>query len=308
MRRSGLLLHPTSLAGGPIGSLGAPAREFVDFLVEAGQSVWQVLPIGPTGLGFSPYMATGAFAVGSMLVSRVWLADRGLLAPDEMLELDLRGPVDLATAEALRRSILAAAFEAFDAADEDYRAFCGEASAWLDDFADFSVLFRTHHGRAWTFWSRGLRDREPAALDAFRQNRQRALDRVRFEQWVLDRQWKSLREYANGRGIELIGDVPIFVSHDSSDVWANRELFELDHIGRPTAVAGVPPDYFSETGQRWGNPLYRWDAMADAGYQWWIDRFRRTFDLFDAVRVDHFRGFEAYWRVPADEDTAINGC
>lgn len=300
MRRSGLLLHPTSLPGGPIGTLGAEARAFVDFLAEAGQSAWQMLPVGP---GRSPYMGLSVFAGNPFLIDPGELVADGLLKPSE-LPLDVRGPVDFALVESESRRVLDLAVARFDDTDADYAAFNDRANDWLGEWAAFSVLEAAYSGALWVDWAPEHRDRNPAALSKLDTA---AVRRARVVQYLFDRQWRKLRAYASERGVELIGDIPIFVGHGSVDVWANRDLFDLDARGRCNAISGVPPDYFSPTGQRWGNPLYRWDAMAAEGYAWWIDRFEAAFALFDAVRVDHFRGFEAYWRIPADAETAIDG-
>jgi 4-alpha-glucanotransferase len=296
-RSSGLLLHPTSLAGGPeSGDLGGEARRFVDFLADAGQSWWQMLPVGPAGYGGSPYSAQSAFAGNPMLVSLDRLADDGLLrAQDRALP---------------RERQLRAAFAAFGTAGghADLDAFAGEARGWLDDFALYRALKRAHGELQWTRWPAALRDRAPAALAEARATFADEIAYVRFVEWRFWRDFAALRAHAHARGVALIGDIPIFTAHDSADVWQRRDLFTLDPAtGEPSLVAGVPPDYFSETGQRWGNPLYRWDRMRAQGFAWWIDRFRAMLSAFDAVRIDHFIGFSRYWEIPADEATAIKG-
>lgn len=300
MRRSGLLLHPTSLPGGPIGTLGAEARAFVDFLHASGQRAWQMLPVGP---GRSPYMGLSAFAGNPLLIDARDLVADGLLSPEE-LPPDLAGPVDFELAEAESRRVLALAVSRFDDSDRDFAVFNDAANDWLGEWAAFAVLHERFDGRSWVDWPREYRDRDPSALARLDTE---ALLARRIEQYLFAKQWRALRRYANERGVELIGDIPIFVGHGSADVWANRELFDLDGRGNPIAIAGVPPDYFSPTGQRWGNPLYRWDRIEAEDWGWWIDRFRTAFALFDAVRVDHFRGFEAHWRIPADAATAMEG-
>jgi 4-alpha-glucanotransferase len=313
-RRGGVLLHPTSLPGGHgIGGLGASARAFVDWLEAAGQRLWQVLPLSPVSYGNSPYTATSAFAGSALLIDLEALREAGWLEGDPGSDAPPDGArVDFDAVAAHRARWLAAAFVGFEArasAQEraSLAAFCAREAAWLEDFVCFEVLVGLHDGALWTSWPRALRERDPAALAALAREHAPALARARFLQWVFDEQWSSLRAYARQRGVEVVGDIPIFVSLQSADVWARPALFCLGEGGAPEVVAGVPPDYFSAQGQRWGNPLYRWDAMAAQGYQWWIERFARSARLFDAVRVDHFRGFAAYWEIPASEETAING-
>ena len=295
-RTSGVLLHPTSLPGGHEGGqLDAEARAFVDFMASAGQRWWQMLPVGPTGYANSPYSAQSAFAGNPALVAIDRLVDDGLLAAAYSGK-----PHDTA---------LRAAFEAFrhGRANRDFRAFTTEAAGWLDDFALYRAIKRAHGEAQWTLWPAPLRDRDPNALLGARVAFADEIAFVRFVQWRFARDWRALRDYAHARGIGLIGDIPIFMAHDSADVWKTRELYYLARSGEPTLVAGVPPDYFSETGQRWGNPLYRWDRMRRTGYAWWIQRFRATLSAFDAVRLDHFIGFTRYWAIPGTEPTAING-
>ena len=293
-RTSGVLLHPTSLPGG---DLGATAREMVDFLAAAGQSWWQMLPVGPTGYGNSPYSAQSAFAGNPALVSFERLVADGILGAAD--RPDVCG------------GHLANAFVAFSrnggADNPDFRRFTEETRAWLDDFAIYRAIKTVQGEVQWTRWPAPLRDRDAAALARFREETRQEIDFVRFVQWRFFGDWQLLREYAHARGIGLIGDLPIFLAHDSADVWLNRHQFFLDDAGEPTLVAGVPPDYFSATGQRWGNPLYRWAEMRATGFAWWIARFRATLALFDAVRLDHFIGYTRYWAIPAREPTAIKG-
>jgi len=315
-RSSGLLLHPSSLPGPwGIGDLGPAAYQFVDALVRAGQSLWQLLPLGPTGYGDSPYQCFSAFAGNPLLVSPDRLVDLGLLdraeleraAAEHSLSPDA---VDYGAVYHFKLPLLRRSFERLGASPElaaAFRRFREEQAGWLDDYALFMTLKDAHGGAGWNSWDPGLRDREPAALAAARQEHAAAIEIQQFLQFLFYSQWAPLKAYANERGISIIGDAPIFVAYDSADVWANRELFFLDDEGNPTVVAGVPPDYFSATGQRWGNPLYRWDRMRRDGYAWWVARLRQTFTQVDILRLDHFRGFAAYWEVPADQDTAING-
>jgi 4-alpha-glucanotransferase len=289
-RTSGVLLHPTSLPGG---DLGAAAREMVDFLTAAGCSWWQMLPVGPTGYGNSPYSAQSAFAGNPGLVSTERLFAEGLLTP-----ADRARPPE----ERLR-----AAFDGAGGRFDTSGGFAAEARDWLDDFALYRAIKAAHGQVQWTRWPAPLRDRDPDALARFREAHARELDFERFVQARFFADWRALRAYAHERGVALIGDLPIFLAHDSADVWLNRGQFHLDEAGEPTLVAGVPPDYFSATGQRWGNPLYRWAEMRATGFAWWIARFRSALSLFDAVRLDHFIGYERYWAIPAREPTAIKG-
>lgn len=313
-RRSGLLLHPTSLpGGGGMGSFGASARQFVDFLAEAGQRLWQMLPLGPVSYGNSPYTATSAFAGNPYLIDLAELHQLGWLQVDPLADAPEDGwRADFEAASQHRERWLRRAFEGFEAratqAQRDQlAAYCQEQASWLEDFAKFQVLSARYEDQLWTTWPAEHRLRQPEAMQALEAEAAVELRRARFIQWVFERQWQALRAYANEQHIEVVGDIPIFVSLHSADVWAHRELFFLDEEGAPTVVAGVPPDYFSETGQRWGNPLYRWDVMAQDQYAWWVSRFARSVQMFDAVRVDHFRGFEAYWEIDADSPTAIDG-
>jgi 4-alpha-glucanotransferase len=314
-RSSGVLLHPTSLPG-PHGSgdFGESAYHFVDWLAGAGQRLWQMLPLGGIGPGNSPYMSTSAFAGNVLLVDLTDLAKEGWLT-----ELDLQPvpglaaeKVDYAAMYPFRMERLARAAAAFaergtPAQRDEYEAFCARHARWLDDYTLFMSLAEAHHWQDWPDWPAPLARREPEALATARQSRAERIAFWRFCQWAFDRQWRRLKAYANGKGVEIIGDAPIFIAAMSAEVWASQHLFELDAAGRPTVVAGVPPDFFSATGQRWGNPLYRWSEHAKDGFAWWIERIRHTFDLVDIVRIDHFRGFAGYWEIPASEPTAIAG-
>ncbi len=314
-RSCGVLLHPTSLPG-PHGSgdLGAGAYQFIDWLASAGQRLWQVLPLGPTGAGNSPYMSPSAFAGHPLLVDLGDLHQRGWLTAAEIEDgaPSTTDRVDYAVVLPWRMQRLALAADRFassadPAARAQYRRFCDEQVGWLEDYALYTVLAAAQPGRSWAAWPDGLAAREPLAMSRARSRLAAQLDACRFVQWCFYRQWQTLREYAHAKGIRMFGDTPIFVAHDSADVWAHPGLFELDDSGQPLAVAGVPPDYFSATGQRWGNPLYRWEAHAVTGFDWWRRRIRHALDSFDLLRVDHFRGFAAYWRIPVHEATAIHG-
>lgn len=315
-RSSGVLLHVSSLASaGGIGDLGPAAYEFVGFLGEAKQHVWQVLPLGPTGYGNSPYASSSAFAGNPYLISLEVLAEWGWIGLDRLEGLPgAGGAADFEAVEARKLPLLyeaagnflerGAGNGALWAAFED---FCRAQAGWLDDYALYAQARRVYNTGAWTAWPEGLRRREAEALRAFADEHGRALGEERALQFAFARQWANLRAAAAGHGIRVLGDIAIFVNMDSADVWVHPELFELDEKLHPVRVAGVPPDYFSATGQRWGNPLYRWEVLEARGYDWWTARVARARELYDIVRLDHFRGFEAYWAIPASEPTAVNG-
>jgi 4-alpha-glucanotransferase len=314
-RSSGVLLHPTSLPG-PYGSgdLGDEAHRFIDFLASAGQRWWQMLPVGPLGYGNSPYSVQSAFAGSPLLVSLEALAADGLLARSNLESVGHfpADRVDFGPVIAAREAMLSQAHAAFTRRSEPsevarFQAFCAENERWLEDYALFGALKSAFEGAPWTAWEPSLRDRQPRALAEARRRHRDAIAFHRFTQYLFDQHWKALRAAATERGVGLIGDLPIFVAHDSADVWQHRELFYLDERGQPEVVAGVPPDYFSSTGQRWGNPLYRWKRMAKTGFAWWVDRLRVTLQRFDAVRLDHFIGFQRYWEIPATCPTAVEG-
>jgi len=314
-RSSGILLHPTSLPGRfGIGDLGQAAYRFVDFLAQAGQSYWQMLPLNPTGYADSPYQTLSAFAGNPMLISPQKLVEAGHLAEADLADTPAfpAGQVDFGPIIPYKMDLLdraCANFQAHAPSDEQasLARFCDEQAFWLDDFALFMALKETHDLRLWNEWETGAATRQPEALARWKESLAGRIENQKYRQWQFFEQWLALKQYANERGIRIIGDIPIFVSMDSADVWANPHLFHLDEQLRPTVVSGVPPDYFSETGQLWGHPLYRWDVMAQEGYAWWIARFRVAFTQADVMRIDHFRGFYNYWEVPAGEKTAING-
>ena len=314
-RSSGIILHPTSLPGRyGIGELGREAYRFLDFLSDAGQKIWQVLPLGPTGFGDSPYQSFSAFAGHPLLIDLEDLAERGLLSRAD-LDAAPQFPEDQADFDCvlefklplLRKAAGEFSAHASPADSADFNAFTARHAAWLDDFALYMALKSAHGGFAWTRWPRPLAVRAPEALAEARQALASEIHAQKFAQWIFFRQWTRLRDACRDRGIRIMGDIPIYVAHDSADVWANPDLFRLDDHGNPTVVAGVPPDYFSAGGQLWGNPIYRWDVMERRGYGWWIERLRATLRMMDMIRLDHFRGFEAYWEVPAGERTAQNG-
>ena len=314
-RASGVLLHPTCLPGPyGIGEIGPEAVRFLDFLHTTGQRLWQILPIGPTSYGDSPYQAMSTFAGNPLWIGFDWLVEDGLLDKKALKDFPKfpLGKVDFGAVIPARTKILKAVCESFDAKASDemkaeFAAFREASSAWLADYALFAALKDANGGVPWTQWAPELAKRDPVALDSARKEHGAAIRDVELVQYLFDRQWKRLRALAAERRVKFIGDIPIFVAHDSADVWAHPELFHLDENGKPTVVAGVPPDYFSQTGQLWGNPLYDWEANRREGYAWWMARLKRVFDLVDIVRIDHFRGFEAYWEIPGGETTAING-
>ena len=308
-RQSGILLHPTSLPSPfGIGDLGPAAYRFVDWLARAGQSLWQVLPLGPTGYADSPYQCFSSFAGNPLLVSPEWLRGAGLLTQAELDAVPAlpADRVDYGPVIEVKNALLRKAFGRF-AGGQEYAAFCQANAAWLDDYALFAALKQAHNLAPWTTWESDLVQRVPAALTRERERLSREMEFVKFVQFNFFAQWDALHRYARERDIRIIGDVPIFVAHDSADVWSHPELFYLCADGQPSMVAGVPPDYFSETGQLWGNPLYRWGLMAKQDYAWWIARMRAVLRLVDIVRLDHFRGFEAYWAIPWPAETAIHG-
>ncbi|HEU0199280.1 MAG TPA: 4-alpha-glucanotransferase [Burkholderiaceae bacterium] len=318
-RRSGIVLHPTALPG-PHGSgdFGPGAYHFVDWLAQAAQSVWQVLPLTPIGPGNSPYAGASAFAGNPLLVALEPLIERGWLAPVEAAATAHFDPrrVDFGRVIAFRRAQLAAAAAGFFAhasgAERDaFEAYCAREAGWLDDYALFMALDEaqqhTTATRTWPHWDGPLARREPVALASARRRLAEAVRFWQFVQWCFDSQWAALKAYANGKGIHVMGDLPIFVAHHSADCWARPELYHFDERFEPLVVAGVPPDYFSATGQRWGSLLYRWDVMEREHFAWWIARMRRQLAWADLVRIDHFRGFAGYWEIPAASPTAIDG-
>ncbi|RME81105.1 MAG: 4-alpha-glucanotransferase [Caldilineae bacterium] len=310
-RQAGILLHPTSLPSPfGIGDLGQEAYHFVDWLAGARQRLWQVLPLGPTGYGDSPYQCFSAFAGNPLLIDLRDLVERGYIMLEDLAVPPFpRERVDYGPVILWKREILAQAFNQFQTAapPDAYCSFVEQESGWLQDYALFMALKDEHGGRPWPEWDPALRDRDSQALA---RARERLSERIRFhcfQQWIFFEQWLALKRYANQRGIRIIGDIPIYVAMDSADAWSQREMFHFDEEGRPTVVAGVPPDYFSPTGQLWGNPIYRWDRMAADGYAWWIERFKANLRLYDVIRVDHFRGFYNYWQVPGGAATAVDG-
>jgi 4-alpha-glucanotransferase len=313
-RSGGLLLHPTSLPGPyGIGDLGPNAYHWVEALVHAKQTWWQILPLGPTGYGDSPYQCFSAFAGNPYLVSPDRLIDDGLIKKADVVGLNFPAShVDFGPVIEFKVALLSKAWENFQGGAAahlraEFEQFSAEQAAWLDDFALFMAIKDAHGGVSWLEWELPARTREAATLQAARTAHADRLGLHKFRQFLFFRQWFALKKFANERGVKFIGDVPIFVSSDSSDVWANPELFQLEPDRRPRFVAGVPPDYFSATGQLWGNPLYDWAALKQTGYAWWIERMRAMLAQVDLIRVDHFRGFEAYWEIPFGMPTAEVG-
>jgi 4-alpha-glucanotransferase len=317
-RAGGVLLHPTSLPSRfGIGDLGEGAYQFINFLAKSGQSVWQVLPLGPTGYADSPYQSFSAFAGNPLLISPDILVQDGYLPASAVANVpdfpDKK--VDYGWVISYKEGLLSEAYRHFKSAGDErkhaaFEKFCESSASWLEDYALFKAIknYQFNIGaNVWTQWPKPIALRNPKALKGWGNLLSKEVDLQKFQQFLFFEQWLALKKAANERGIRLFGDVPIFVAFDSADVWANPDLFYLDEQGEPTVIAGVPPDYFSETGQRWGNPLYRWEKMANNDYTWWADRLRMAFTQVDIVRIDHFRGFEAYWEIPAEEETAVVG-
>ena len=302
-RRVGVLLHPTSLPDTPgQGDLGKQAYRFVDFLAESGSTIWQMLPLGPPHGDLSPYQCQSVHAANPLLISLDDLVERGWLSEDPS------PPIDFEQAITYRHQRLKEAYQGFvkQGASKEYAQF-KTTHPWVEDYGLFRALKAEHQGAAWKEWAKPYRDREAQALKKAKQRLSQDIEQTCFEQFVFFTQWGALRRYAHSKQVYLFGDIPIFVAEDSVEVWAQRENFLLDREGRPQVVAGVPPDYFSATGQRWGNPHYNWEYMQNDGFKWWIERVRSASELFDLARIDHFRGFEACWQIPADCPTAIEG-
>lgn len=314
-RASGILLHPTSLPGTfGAGVFGSDACKFIDWLVSAGQTYWQVLPLGEIGPGNSPYMSRSAFAGSILLIDLAELASQGWLSHEDLKPYPgfRTDRIDFTLIQPFRMERLRRAAMNFFANREDnvlwvYEEFCIAESVWLEDYALFMTIAERENWREWDQWPKDMAHRDPQALLSIKMTYPDEIGFWKFCQWSFSRQWSKLKQYANERGVRIIGDVPIFVAYQSADVWAHQGLFELDANGRPSVVAGVPPDYFSKTGQLWGNPLYRWVIHEETRFAWWIARLRHALQLADLVRIDHFRGFVAYWEVPSSETNAVNG-
>lgn len=315
-RSSGILLHPTCFPSRfGIGDLGGDAYGFIDFLQQSNQQYWQVLPLGPTGFGNSPYMCYSAIAGNPLLISPEKLKDEGLLAEEDFLELPAfpgeRVDYQLVTdtkIPLLKKACNNFKHHASPEQKQGFTSFCSNKAYWLDDFALFMALKDRSEGASWYAWETEIARHEPEAIQKAQEELSEAIFYYKFVQYEFFRQWSELKNYANERGVSIIGDIPIYVAHDSADVWANREIFCLDEeTGEVAQMAGVPPDYFSATGQLWGNPVYDWEALQKQGFDWWIKRFEAMLDYVDIIRIDHFRGFEAFWSVPQGEETAVNG-
>jgi 4-alpha-glucanotransferase len=314
-RASGILFHPTSLPGSHgIGDFGAEAYRFIDFLHAAGQKLWQVLPLNPTGYGDSPFQCFSASAGNPLLISLDRLADQGLLSKADLQNVPAF-PIESVAYEAVNRfkmPLLQAAATRFlaDASAQnrtEFDEFCAANAGWLNDFALFMAIKRAQNLVAWTRWPADLAARQPETIERAKRDLALHVLGEKFFQFEFFQQWQALRDHSRGKNIRIIGDVPIYVAHDSADVWANRQFFLLDERGEPLKMSGVPPDYFSATGQLWGNPIYNWPLLQQTGYRWWVERTCSALRLYDFIRIDHFRGFEAYWEVPAGETTALHG-
>jgi len=317
-RAAGVLLHPTSFPSRyGIGDFGEAAYRFVDFLVDSKQSYWQLLPLGPTGYADSPYQCFSAFAGNPLLISPDQLISDGYLTTADVKDVPTfpTDIVDYGWVIFYKNQLFQKVFTQFKASGNlekvsAYKQFCVDNAFWLDDFALFMAIKNYHKdqdGGVWNTWPVDIAHRKPAAMKVWAKKLADEVELYKFTQFLFFEQWLRIKGYANERGIQVIGDIPIFVAFDSADVWSNPELFFLEEDGSPKVIAGVPPDYFSETGQRWGNPLYRWDRMKGDNYAWWVSRLKMTFTQADVVRIDHFRGFEAYWEIPAEEETAVKG-
>jgi 4-alpha-glucanotransferase len=311
-RAAGILLHPTSLPGKyGIGDLGPEAYSFVNFLEAAGQTLWQVFPLGPTGYGDSPYQSFSAFAGNPLLISPDKLKDDNLLSDEDLSDIPGHDPhyVDFGEIIGYKYSLLRKAYEKFKIrkSEKDFEKFCKENSDWLDDYALFMAAKEHHGGGIWTEWEKDLVKRKPAAIQEWTKKLRDEINYRKFIQFCFFKQWSELRNYANSKGVKIIGDMPIFIAYDSADLWQHKELFSVDEEGNLEFVAGVPPDYFSETGQLWGNPLFKWKEMEKDDFEWWRRRIAKLLQFVDIIRIDHFRGFDAYWEIPGDAETAITG-
>jgi 4-alpha-glucanotransferase len=313
-RECGVLLHLTSLPSPfGIGDLGPGARRFVDLLAAGRQRYWQILPLNPTDPihNDSPYSSVSAFAGNPLLISPELLVREGLLLPADLERIPgfPAGRVDFPAVHGLKRTLLEKAYERFSKEENraEFLSFCAAESFWLDDFALFRALKGSRGGEVWSDWPAPLRDRRPEAIEAAGKEFAGEVEREKLYQYLFLKQWRDLRRHAAEKGIEIIGDIPIYIDYDSADVWVHPDLFKLDERKKPEVVAGVPPDYFSKTGQRWGNPIYRWEAMRETGYAWWLKRIDRNLGLLDWVRIDHFRGLVAFWEIPVEKETAVDG-
>ncbi|MEB3826355.1 4-alpha-glucanotransferase [Phormidium sp. CCY1219] len=315
-RSSGILLHPTSFPSRfGIGDLGDAAHRFVDFLVDSAQQFWQILPLGPTGYGNSPYMCYSAMAGNPFLISPDRLRQEGWLEEEDLWHLPEfpLDRVDYDRAFGIKMPLLEKACQNFrqkatPQQQQEFEKFCHSKSYWLEDYATFMAIKGAQEGKSWHQWDEATRDRQPEALEKWRSQLSDEIFLHKFLQFQFFRQWSELKRYTNEKGISIIGDIPIYVAHDSADVWSHREIFCLDvKTGEPSQMAGVPPDYFSATGQLWGNPVYLWKRLEKTNFKWWVERFRSMLEYVDVIRIDHFRGLESFWSVRQGEDTALNG-
>lgn len=309
-RKSGVLLHPTSLPSKyGIGDLGKEAYEFIDFLNKSKQRLWQILPLGPVGFGESPYQSFSAFAGNTILISIDKMIDKNLLTLQEVQPIPdfSTSQVDFEAVKKYKQGLFKLAFNRFDSSSEELLNFIKENAFWLEEYAFFMALKEHFGGVAWNEWESAIAKREESAMEYYKALLSTDIQFHKFLQFIFFTQWHELKAYANRKLVKIVGDIPIFISNDSSDAWSQRELFEIDEEGYPIKVAGVPPDLFSATGQYWGNPHYKWDVMEKDDFKWWRDRFEMLLKVVDIIRIDHFRGFEAYWEIPGNETTAVNG-
>jgi 4-alpha-glucanotransferase len=313
-RSAGILLHPTSLPGNyGIGDLGNDAYDFINFLEASGQKIWQVFPLGPTGFGDSPYQCFSAFAGNPLLISPDYLKDEGLLSNENLAEAPDFNPTEIDYGEIIqfKEKIHHKAFQNYKKNGNDFHKDCGDFcernAYWLDDYALFMACKNYHNGKVWSEWEEDIAFRKKGAVAKWNEKLKEQIEYQKFIQYIFEKQWQRLKKHANEKGIQIVGDLPIFIAYDSADLWAHRELFSVDEKGKLKTVAGVPPDYFSATGQLWGNPLYKWDVLEKNDFDWWIKRFGRLYELIDIVRIDHFRGFDAFFEIPGDAETAERG-
>ncbi len=313
-RSAGLLLHPTSLPSKyGIGDFGKDAYRFVDFLEEASQTLWQIFPLGPTGYGDSPYQCFSAFAGNPLLISPDILVEEGLLSESDLKEYPRYNEIHIEFGEVIKSKseLLKTSFNNYwmkkESTVPDYEEFIKKNAYWLNDYALFMSVKQFHNSVTWSQWSKDIAFRQEGAIERWSEKLNDEILYHKFVQYQFDKQWKKVKEYANNKGIKIIGDLPIYIAYDSADLWGNKELFSIGEEGKLETVAGVPPDYFSPTGQLWGNPLYKWKKMEENNFDWWKKRISKTLELIDIIRIDHFRGFDAYWEIPGDAPTAVTG-
>ncbi len=308
IRKSGILLHITSLPNKyGIGTLGKEAYKFVDFLNDSEQKLWQILPIGHTGYGNSPYQTYSAFAGNPLLISIRKLEEEGLISEINCDDNFNNLRVDFEKVFPCKEKILEEAFKKFDSTSNDFLKFCDSEKYWLNDYSLFMSLKKYYHNKSWIDWDENIRNRKKNAIHFYEEKLADQIAFFKFSQYLFHKQWVELKKYANSKKVEIIGDIPIFVAFDSADAWANTEIFDFDENNNPKNIAGVPPDYFSSTGQLWGNPLYNWQNLETDNFHWWILRIKKMLSLFDIIRIDHFRGFESFWAVPFGSENAIHG-